>query len=341
MIIKTNYFFFLFSFFTAFSFAQKDTIKHNTEFRIAFGSCNKATVENKLWDDILKQKPNLWIWGGDNIYSDTDNMNKMKIDYQKQLSVVGYKELMTTATIIGTWDDHDYGLNDGGIEFHKKRESEQLFLDFLGVSPNDARRTREGIYASHIYETDKGTIKVIVLDTRYHRTSIIKNKEGKKRYTPNAYGKGSVLGNTQWKWLTRELYNSTADFNLVVSSIQLLSDKHGWETWGNFPHETERFIDLVVKSKAKGVIILSGDRHISDFSKKEVEGLSYPLIDFTSSGLTHSATVNKGEENPYRVGKLVNQISFGVLKFNFEDKTVLMEMHGNEGEIYQSIKQSY
>lgn len=311
------------------------------DFVISFGSCNRTDIDNLLWDDILESKPHLWIWGGDNIYSDTDDMQKMQADYQRQLEIEAYQELITTTNILGTWDDHDYGLDDGGLEFHKKKESQQQFLNFLGVPQNDARRDREGVYMSQVFETDKGTIKIIVLDTRYHRTSIIKNKEGKKRYTPNNYGDGTVLGQEQWKWLERELYNSEADFNIVVSSIQLLSGKHGWETWGNFPHEVDRFLNLVKESEAKGVVVLSGDRHISDFSKKEVDGMEYPLIDFTSSGLTHSATVNKGEENPYRVGNLVNQISFGVLKFNFDENSIVMEMLGDEGKVYQTIKQLY
>ncbi|NAS29848.1 alkaline phosphatase family protein [Flavobacteriaceae bacterium R38] len=322
-------------------FSQSANKEIQADFVISFGSCNRTDLENKLWDDILEVKPNLWIWGGDNVYADTDDMQKMRADYQKQLNVEAYQELIATTNILGTWDDHDYGLDDGGTEFHKKKESQQEFLNFLGVPQNDVRRKREGVYMSQIFETDKGVIKIIVLDTRYHRTSIIKNKEGKKRYTPNEYGEGTVLGQAQWKWLERELYNSEADFNIVVSSVQLLSGKHGWETWGNFPHEVDRFLNLVKESKAKGVVVLSGDRHISDFSKKEIEGMDYPLIDFTSSGLTHSATVNKGEENPYRVGNLVNQLSFGVLKFNFDEQSVTMEMIGDEGKVYQTIKQLY
>ena len=317
------------------------SLNENTDFTIAFGSCNKISTPNLLWGDILQEHPNVWIWGGDNIYADTGDMQKMRKDYNIQLQVSEYQNLIKNCHMMGTWDDHDYGINDGGIEFSKKDESQQLFLDFFNVPKNHPRRFRKGVYYSEYFETDKGIIKIIILDTRYHRTSLTKSKNEGKRYQPNAYGEGTVLGDDQWEWLERELSTSAATFNIVVSSIQLLSSEHGWESWGNFPHEVERFEKLIVKSQAKGIIILSGDRHISDFSKKEIPGLPYPLIDFTSSGLTHAATNNKGEPNLYRVGHLVNQLSFGLLKFNFEKRTVTMEMKGDQGKTYQKIIQTY
>ena len=33
--------------------------------------------------------------------------------------------------IIGTWDDHDYGLNNGGSDFKRKDEYREMFLDFI------------------------------------------------------------------------------------------------------------------------------------------------------------------------------------------------------------------
>lgn len=46
------------------------------DFIIAFGSCNNQELENNLWPAVLKQNPNVWVWGGDNIYSDTYDMEK-------------------------------------------------------------------------------------------------------------------------------------------------------------------------------------------------------------------------------------------------------------------------
>jgi alkaline phosphatase D len=313
----------------------------NVDFAIAFGSCNKQYEANHLWDDVRNQNPNIWVWGGDIIYSDTDNMTKMKKDYETQLQQKGYDELIKSVEVHGTWDDHDYGLNDGGYEYVKKDESQQQLLDFFGVSKENKRRQRKGVYYSKIFNTKKGSVRLIVLDTRYFRTELTISKSSNRRYDPNPHAEGTILGATQWKWLERTLYSSTADFNIVLSSIQFLSQQHGYETWGTMPNEVDRMYDLIIDSKAKGVILLSGDRHISEFSKKEIEGLSYPLIDFTSSGMTHSYSNFKNERNDNRVGKVISKKSFGVLKFNFETQNVTMQMIGDGNEVQQELKQKY
>lgn len=314
---------------------------NKADYTIAFGSCNKQNTTNLLWEPILEHEPDVWIWGGDNVYSDTDNMTKLKADYNQQLADTSYQKLIASAKLFGTWDDHDYGLNDGGLEFSKKKESQQEFLDFMGVSKTDARRSREGVYHSEIINLDKGSIKIIILDTRYFRSELTEDSIFGKRYQPNTYGEGTVLGADQWRWLEDELETSEADFNIVVSSIQFLSSEHGFETWGNFPHEVDRLKALIVDSKAKGVLLLSGDRHISEFSSIELEGLDYPLVDFTSSGLTHAYTRFSGEPNPYRVGEVIAEVSFGLLYFDFENNTIEMEMRGENNIKQNEMKQKY
>lgn len=312
----------------------------SVDFTIAFGSCNKQNKTNILWKEVLKNGPNLWIWGGDIIYSDTQNMDNMKEDYHTLLNQKNYQSVKNRIPIMATWDDHDYGLNDGGIESIKKKEAQQLFLDFLGIDKNHERRSREGIYHSKVFNSERGSIKVFVLDTRYHRTALTKSK-GRKRYQPNHYGVGTILGDKQWNWLANELESSQANFNVIVSSIQVLSAEHGFETWGNFPHEVEKLIKTIKNSNAKKVILLSGDRHISEFSKISVEGLPYSLFDFTSSGLTHSYKGFTSEPNQYRVKNVVSTISFGVLKFNFDKNEVLMQMRGKNNEIQQELIHVY
>ncbi len=302
------------------------------DFTIAFGSCNRQDEPQPLWNAILQNDPDVFLWGGDNIYSDTDVPAQMKADYAKQKENVGYQKLLNSVKVLGTWDDHDYGLNDGGKEWHFKEESEQIFLDFFDVPANSPRRDREGVYSSENFVPHGRKIKVILLDTRYFRSLLKESPDPSKKYGPS---EGTVLGEAQWKWLKKELTNNDADYNIILSSIQVLSGEHGFETWGNFPSEVEKLKELLVSSKAKNVIILSGDRHISEFSKAEIAGLNYPLMDFTSSGLTHTYEEFSGEYNPYRVGEVVKKKSFGILKFNFSDAEVELEMRGKNNELFQ------
>ena len=98
---------------------------------------------------------------------------------------------------------------------------------------------------------------------------------------------------------------------------------------------------MIAKSGAKGVIVLSGDRHISELSKTDIDGLSYPLVDFTSSGLTHSYSSFSGEPNQYRVGEVVSDKSYGIINLNFENKEAEFKIMGDNGVVLQELKQSY
>lgn len=311
------------------------------DFTLAFGSCNNQTLANPMWTAIEKNRPNVWIWGGDVIYTDTYNMAYMAENYLKQKNNADYAAFNKKVEVLGTWDDHDYGLNDGGIEYPKKAEAQQLFLDFLEVAKNDVRRKQEGVYFVKNYSVNNNTIKIILLDTRYFRTALTADNETEKRFKPNVYGEGTMLGDTQWEWLENELHNSKANYNIIVSSIQFLSGEHGFETWANMPHEADKLENLLKSSGAKNAIILSGDRHISEISKKEIDGLPYPIIDFTSSGLSHSYTDFKGEPNKSRLGNVVSKKSFGILNFNFKTNAVSMEIRGENNEIYQTYLQKY
>ena len=226
-----------------FIFLIINKIHSQTDFKIAFGSCNKPKLENILWDDILDFDPNVWIWGGDIIYADTDNMAAMKNEYDLQTQQKGYKEIIAKIPVLATWDDHDYGKNDAGSEYKMKKESQQLFLDFLKVPTTSPLRKQEGIYHSKLFKNTKGSVNIIILDTRYHRTTLTRNTNG-KGYMPNQYNEGTILGEKQWTWLTKELNNSKADYNIIVSNIQVLSSQHRFEKWANFPHELIKLLQL-------------------------------------------------------------------------------------------------
>ena len=344
--MKLHYILFLI-FFTIILSCERDKTKTENKkqilekYTIAFGSCNNQFTPNTMWQEILKNKPDIFIWGGDIIYCDTYDMEFMKKNYKHQKNDSTYMDFINHVETIGTWDDHDYGINDGGAEYSKKDSVQQIFLDFFDIDQNDPRRSQQGVYFSKKIKINKHVINLLILDTRYFRSSLTKDPTGTKRYIPNKDGEGTFLGDKQWNWLEKEMNNSEADFNIIISSVQFLSYKHGFESWGNMPHEVDKLKELIANSKAKGVIILSGDRHIAEISIDTVPNIPYPLIDITSSGLTHSYTSFSGEENPYRIGDVVSEKNFGVLKFDFKSNTVTMEIRGENNKLYETYFQKY
>lgn len=297
---------------------------------LAFGSCSNQAFKETMWSEVNLNKPDVWIWGGDAVYSDTEDPEFMKEQYRIQKSNPDYQILLKQTEVIGTWDDHDYGANDAGEEYPMKYKSKEMFLDFLDTPKDDIVRQRDGVYNSHIYKYDKGSIKVILLDARFFRSKLTPDTFGNKRYLNNSDSTSTMLGEAQWNWLKNELTNSNADFNIIVSGVQVLSNLHGFECWGNMPLERTKLINTIAESKANGVFILSGDRHVCEISKIKLDNMPYPIYDITSSGLTHSYTNVGEEENPYRVSELIGKKNFTLLNFNFSNKTVDVEIRGKK-----------
>ena len=185
--------------------------------------------------------------------------------------------------------------------------------------------------ASEQIQTEGHTVEVILLDTRYFRSDLTEGTEG-RRYDPNYDETATMLGDTQWDWLSHRLTTSTADLILLVSSIQFLSSEHGYEKWQNLPHERERLISLL-NQVDQPIMVLSGDRHISEWSVLKTEDKE--IIDFTSSGLTHSYENFSGEPNALRRGEVVSVPSYGLLDIDWKKGVVTGRMIGNGNAVLQ------
>ncbi|MDZ4287677.1 MAG: hypothetical protein U0984_06955 [Prosthecobacter sp.] len=93
---------------------------------IVFGSCLNVT-EHPMLDHTLTLLMDLFIFMGDNIYADTADMAVMRAKYARLKESRFFKGLRAKASILATWDDHDYGANDGGADYSMRRESRRSF----------------------------------------------------------------------------------------------------------------------------------------------------------------------------------------------------------------------
>lgn len=319
--------------------------------RIAFGSCVRQDLPQPIWDTIADNDPELFIFLGDNIYGDTEDMNLLRAKYQMLADQPGYQKLKAKSKILGTWDDHDYGANDAGIEYPKKRESQQIFLDFFDVPTDSPRRKREGIYHAQVFGPVGKRVQIILLDARYHRSPLKtdyqpseRNEGYRGKYSPNDDPDATVLGEEQWRWLAEQL-KTPAELRLICSGVQVLADEHGSEMWGNFPRERQRLLGLLRDSGAGGAILLSGDRHLAEIARLSVDqpdSIGYPLFDITSSSLNHpsgnftkAGTRFANEINSYRVGLTYFEVNFGMVRIDWDqpDPVVRMQVRDATGDV--------
>jgi len=287
--------------------------------RIAFGSCAHQDQPQPIWDAILRYRPDLFIFAGDNVYGDltpgaTDGLRQA---YAKAARIEGYRKLRESVPVLETWDDHDYGRNDAGGDFPYQDEAKALFLDFWHVPADDPRRRRDGVYNAKIYGPDGMRLQVILLDLRSFRSPLrrkLAGAPGPGPYVPDPDPAKTMLGETQWAWLGEQL-RRPAELRLIVSSVQVLAEGHGYERWGNLPHERQRLLDLIAGTHANGVILLSGDRHAGALYRLD-EGVPYPLYEITSSGLNMFYAAAR-EPGPLRLGAVYGRENFGTIDIDW------------------------
>jgi alkaline phosphatase D len=303
--------------------------------RIAFGSCADQELPQPIWDAVLAYRPELFIFAGDNIYGDVNSpeLAELKRAYAAAASIEGYERVRREVPHLATWDDHDFGRNDGGADFPQKAEAQLLFLEFWKVPADDPRQWREGVYSSAIFGPEGQRVQVILLDTRYFRSPLRptdqRNAPGKERYLPDEDPAKTMLGERQWAWLDQEL-RKPAELRLVVSSIQVLAEGHGWERWGNLPRERQKLFDLVARTGAEGVLFLSGDRHIGGLYATR-EGVPYGLTEITASGLNKS-WASPGDLPGNRLGASYGRENFGTVDIDWWSGMVTLALRAANGE---------
>jgi alkaline phosphatase D len=330
-----------------------------SEYRVAFGSCLKQDDAMPVWSEIESRSPDMFIFGGDNVYADIGAYTLMRTpkNFEKAYENLARNPQFTSfqsalearsATVMATWDDHDYGLNDGGAENEHKLLAKKAFVDFfnptgLAVSSAD----EPGIYSSTIQTVGDLTVQVILLDTRSFRSAFEKRKNktlcSRGGWEFSSASDATVLGDKQWTWLKSQL-EQAADVRLIMSSIQVLPTEQCFEKWANFPTERERLLALIAKKTAGGVILLSGDRHLSEISVLERKDIGYPLYEVTSSGLNNALRgrfeVAKEPNSLRALPENVSENGFGEIAITQSDEgetTIYLRLFNENGILLQSI----
>jgi alkaline phosphatase D len=300
--------------------AQPDSIQ-----RIAFGSCVDQDTPQPIWTHVLADDPDVFVFLGDNIYGDSDDPAVLQAKYQQQMARPAWQELFATTEVIATWDDHDYGQNDIGADYRSKDASRRIMLDFFNEPAESERRSRpDGIYTSYLYGEPGQQVQIILLDLRWNRSELIelrdpgrlaeRERQDRGPYEASLSADATLLGEAQWRWLEEQL-QVEADIRIIGSSIQLLAEFTGWETWANYPRDRLRFIQLLERYQAEPIVIISGDVHWAEFSEIENTPNGWPLVELTSSGLTE--TWEAISPNRHRVGEAFAVPNYGLIEIDW------------------------
>jgi alkaline phosphatase D len=273
--------------------------------RIAFGSANRQANSQKFWQKIALNKPDLWIWTGDAVYTPPGDVNGLVRAFQTQAANSDYQAFARRTRILGTWNVHDYGaqpaMKDNPILSHAKK----AFMDFLGEPQLSRRRTMPGIYAAQEFGPPGRRIKVILLDTRTFNCG------------PGNAERHGLLGSAQWAWLETELSRSESQFVFIVSSIPVIPTEVPVEKWNDYGAERARLLQLIGNTRAFGIVFLTGGRQLGEMSATTSRTIQYEILDVSSAGLSYFNHEYSGEKNRYRAGEVFIGHHFGLVTIDW------------------------
>jgi alkaline phosphatase D len=302
---------------------------------IAFGSCQTAEKPVPILDRMVADRPQLAVFMGDNVYGDAIAgdmaLPELRAQYEKLAGSREFQRLRAVVPTLATWDDHDFGLNDAGGDFSGKLLAKRIFESFWGVRART--ETRDGIYDAYMFGPEGRRLQVILLDTRYGRTPLNRLPQGdpRGRYAPTDDPGQRMLSDAQWAWLAAQLAQP-ADVRFLVSSIQVLADGHGWEAWRMMPREQARLFETLRASGAKGVVLVSGDRHIAGLYRQEGV-LGYPLHELTTSSLNLSYRDASDERSTAQLGDMYAPVNYGMALIDWSARRLALQVRGADGAI--------
>jgi alkaline phosphatase D len=300
---------------------------------IAFGSCQTAERDLPILDRIVTERPQLMVYLGDNVYGDAFagdmSLPELRTQYARMSARPEFQRLRAATPMLATWDDHDMAWNDGGRDFTGREMAQRIFERFWGME--DAFIGQDGIWHARTFGPEGRRVQFIMLDTRSGRSPLTRLPQAtpKGRYARSDDANQRMLSDAQWTWLEAQL-REPAHIRFVVSSVQVLADGHAWEAWHAMPREQARLHETVRRSGAKGVVFISGDRHLAALYRQQGP-IGYPAFEMTTSSLNLSFRETSDEMSSNQIGDAYAPINFGMARIDWEARALTLQILGGDG----------
>jgi hypothetical protein len=235
----------------------------------AFVSCANDTTE-PVWERIAALQVDQVVFGGDTPYIDVADLPTMRQKQRTFLESTFMKSLIRSTSTVATWDDHDFGLNNGnGVNAGDRRaNARQAFGEYRA---HDQYGTgTEGVY----HRVKLGSMEIFLLDPRWWSQTMA---------SPVDPSKKTCFGPQQWTWIQEALENSKAPFKILLMG-QIWQDKKNTENDDMFTylHERDALYDFIEAKKIPGVVLVGGDIHVSRHLIHR-QRIGYDLHDFVTS----------------------------------------------------------
>ncbi|HST82625.1 MAG TPA: alkaline phosphatase D family protein [Kineosporiaceae bacterium] len=289
---------------------QEQDLRDRGMMKIAVASCTKISDVPKqpVWAEIHKEKPDVLLLVGDNVYLRYDNhSDPAKLEpglgrrYAEQFAQPQFKALISSlkdrgAPVIAIYDDHDFLGNNrygGDVSPALRTAARAAFVNAF-----QPKQTGKAVYSV----ARLGLVDIVTLDGRFYR----KAPGPLQGSRPDAF-----LGARQWKWLEKKLAQPTeAKYTIIMSGSTF--HKFGDESWEQYPAAFNRLHGLI-KGRS-GTFVLSGDIHKNTVYDDD------GVMEIVTSGAARLGITNRGPRKNY-----------GILTFDDEHMQVdlrSLQVHG-------------
>jgi hypothetical protein len=290
--------------------------------RIGFLSCILDLFHrDDIWNQLAAQDPEVLMFLGDNVYADrTSWLNKNPAD-EKQLweryvqtrNRVAFYFQRRLIPVVATWDDHDFGTDNGDHTYFCKSESRRVFETFFPQSPRPSLTAGPGIARKFsAFGAD-----FFFMDGRTFRGE-----------------NGRMFGEEQERWLLDNVGTNPA---MILNGSQFFGAYTGAESYeGSYGTDFAPFLRKL-RSTQGLFSFVSGDVHFSEVMDIEAGVLGYKTVEIVSSGI-HSYTF---PGHQYRFTNPRRRVTTGAHNFTVFDAQFLPRKMSGELVCYSASGEEF
>ncbi len=264
--------------------------------RFAVCSCmDKDLHSPEIWKNLVSQNPEVIFFIGDQVYADRGGLPsgaspallwRQFCEARATLEIYFSKKLIP---IFATWDDHDFGANNGtSVSYPFVKESQLNFLSFVAQRESHCQGLIRGPGVSSAL---KFRSQLFVLsDGRSFRKEI------------NSQERFAHWGEEQEKWIT-DLIQKHQGPTWFMNGTQIFPSFFVKESVSyHHPVQFQGFLEQL-KPLASRVVFISGDVHFSEISEIETQAVGYQTYEMTSSSMHSKNFANAPDfiPNPRRI----------------------------------------
>lgn len=267
--------------------------------RIAFSACARVGSNGQVFDAIRELAPDLYLVTGDLHYGDvaSDDPRAFHAVLARSLAAPAQAALYRSVPVAYTWDDHDYGTNDGDRTASARTAALEVYRTAVPHYP----LALPGDDAPIAQAFTLGRVRVVLTDLRSAR-------DPADKVNP------SMMGPVQLAWFQQELATAADRHALVVwaSSVPWIGpDAPGADDWSGYAEERATVTRMIADAGIP-VLVLAGDAHMLaiDDGRASATTTGADVTVFHAGALDRPGSVKGG---PYSQGTLPGAGQFGVV----------------------------